>query len=172
MRNLAHEESARMQKMEQRLSQWELSMPRSVAQSTLLTNRQRSALSGIEHAAIRQPGRSTPDDPRLKSESMRNPCSNRPEAERHTIADNSSARKKAKQIICPTKCPPSLFPSKRHPAQFRARHECLSQVFRTRMSNAFRSDTALVHQGKRCSTGDNAPCHSHLMTDAVLCRLR
>lgn len=146
MRNLAHEESARMQKMEQRLYQWELSMPRSVAQRTLLTNRQRSALSSLEYAAIRQPGRSTPDDPRLKSESTRNPCSNRPEAERHTIPNNSSARKKTKQIICPTKSPPSLFPSKRHPAQLRGRDECLSQVFRTRMSNAFRSDTALVHQ--------------------------
>ena len=112
MRNLANEEPARMQKMEQRLSQRELSMPRSVAQSTLLTNRQRSALSSLEYAAILQPRRSVP---RLKSESMRNPCSNRPEAERHTIPDNSAARKQTKQIICPAKYPPSIFPS--HPSR-------------------------------------------------------
>jgi len=54
--DLAHEESAQMQTIEQSFSQWDISMPQSVAQSALLTDRERSALSSLEYAAHGQPG--------------------------------------------------------------------------------------------------------------------
>ena len=72
--DLAHEESAQMQTIEQSFSQWEISMQQSVAQSALLTDRERSPLSSLDYAAHGQPGAKRSRLILLKPEQTGNPA--------------------------------------------------------------------------------------------------
>ena len=87
-----------MQTIEQRLSRWELSIQQSFARRILLIDCERSALSSPEYAAPGQPGK-TLQATLAEARTNWKPCSNRPEAEGHTILDNFSGSKKTKQKI-------------------------------------------------------------------------
>ena len=72
--DLAHEEWAQMQTIEQSFSQWEISMQQSVAQSALLTDRERPPLSSLDYAAHGQPGAKRSRLLLLKPEQTGNPA--------------------------------------------------------------------------------------------------
>ena len=96
---IAHEESGPVQTIEQRLSRWELSIQQSFARRILLIDCERSALNSLVYAAHGQSGSKTLQTTLAEARTDQKPCSNRPEAESHTILDNFSGSKKTKQKI-------------------------------------------------------------------------